>query len=100
MVKQILHIILLLMTVQVVAQENLDADRPGETKTPELVKGNHLQVELGFRKEKLSEQQFLYQHPSAGVRFGLFNAIELRMDVISQTIRDEVNKETLHGLPP
>jgi hypothetical protein len=100
MVKLLPAIALLIISVHASGQDKLDAERPGETKTPELVKGNHLQAEIGFRKEKLSENENLYQHPDAILRFGLFNAIELRMNVTSQTIRDDISKQTQNGFKP
>jgi hypothetical protein len=82
------------------SQEKLEADRPGESRTPELVKGNHFQGEFGFRKEKLDAGIHLYHHPSARIRYGLFNAIELRAEITSQTLRNSVSKETRNGLAP
>jgi hypothetical protein len=100
MVKALLNMVFLLIAAGAAGQENLDADRPGESRTPELVKGNHLQIEAGIRKEKISGDQMLYQHPSATLRFGLFNAIELRMDLLSQTIKDDLSKQNRSGLTP
>lgn len=100
MAKLLLHIACLLIAMQIAAQEKLEADRPGETRNPELVKGNHFHVEAGLRKEKLSDDQRLYQHPSATLRYGLFNAIELRMEMISQTLRNRETKHQSNGLLP
>lgn len=100
MVKALLNMAVLLISLGVAGQENLDPDRPGETRTPELVKGNHLQIEAGVRKEKIAKKQFLYQHPTVSLRFGLFNAIELRMDMLSQTIKDDVSKQNRSGITP
>jgi hypothetical protein len=100
MVKIISAFALLTLSLQVCGQDRLDPERPGETKSPELVKGNNLQTEIGFRTEKINENENLYQHPNATVRFGLFNAIELRMNVISQTIRDNLNKQSENGFKP
>lgn len=82
------------------AQDKLEADRPGESRSSELVKGNHLQVETGFRMEKLEDKIHLYQHPRTTFRYGLFNAIELRAELTSQTIRNKVSKERVNGLKP
>src|SRR5687768_3687606 len=98
--KALLNIILLSSTLHGFSQDQLNPDRPGETKTPELVKGNNLQFEVGFMKEKMNEIQNLYQHPEAVLRYGLFNALELRMRLVSQTIRDKVSKDNLKGLTP
>jgi hypothetical protein len=100
MVKFLSIIVCFFVALHSVAQDRIDAERPGESKSPELVKGNHLQVETGLRSEKIADRQFLYQHPSIAVRYGLFNAIELRMDVVSQTIRDNIQKESLNGFKP
>lgn len=100
MIKYLSIVAFLIVALHSAAQEKIDAERPGESKSPELVKGNHLQVETGFRSEKLADRQYLYQHPTMAVRFGLFNAIELRMDVVSQTIRDNIRKERLNGFKP
>jgi hypothetical protein len=100
MYKAFLNIALFFLCFQVVGQDNLESDVPGETKSPELVKGNNLQIETGFRKEKLNDGVHLYQHPEVRVRYGLFNALELRMEATSQTIRNTVSKESLTGFKP
>lgn len=100
MVKAYFNIALILLSFQAQSQVKIDAERPRETKSPDLVKGNNLQIETGFRKEKLEEQQYLYQHPSVNIRYGLFNALELRMELASQTIRNKVSKESKTGFIP
>jgi hypothetical protein len=99
-VKAIFYIIFLLPAIHGYGQEYLNPDRPNASKTPELVKGNNLQLEVGFMKEKINGGQNQYQHPQALLRYGLFNALELRMEVVSQTIKDNVSKSTLKGLAP
>jgi len=98
--KALFNIIFILTALKGFGQDQLNPDRPGETKTPELVKGNNLQLELGFRKEKKDETQNLYQHPEAILRYGLFNALELRMELVSQTIKDNSGKDNLTGITP
>ena len=98
--KAFINIVFLLVAVKGYCQDQSNPDRPGETKTPELVKGNHLQVEAGFRKERIENAQYLYQHPDGVLRYGLFNALELRMELTSQTIRDKITKEESKGLTP
>ena len=94
------NIALLLLSLHAAGQDKLEPDRPGETKSPELVKGNNLQLETGFRREKIEEDVHLYQHPSATLRYGLFNALELRMELISQTIRNNIVNKRLAGFKP
>lgn len=94
------YIIFLLITFHGFGQDQINPDRPGETRTPELVKGYNLQAEVGFRKEKLEEGSYLYQHPEAPLRFGLFNALELRVRLASQTIKDDISKVKLKGVTP
>jgi hypothetical protein len=98
--KSYINIIFLLSAIQGYGQETLNPDRPGETKSPELVKGNNLQIEVGLRKEKIEEAQYLYQHPKVVLRYGLFNALELRMEVMSQTIKNNISKNNLKGFTP
>jgi len=98
--KALFNIIFILTSIKGFGQDQLNPDRPGETKTPELVKGNNLQLELGFMKEKIDETQTLYQHPEAILRYGLFNALELRMELVSQTIKDNSGKDNLNGITP
>lgn len=100
MLKVFIHIALLIITIRVAGQDKLEADRPGETRSPELVKGKHFQGEAGFRREKLSENNYLVQHPVATLRYGLFNALEFRMEVTSQTIKNEFDKQSINGLKP
>lgn len=100
MYRACINIVFLLITFRGFAQEQLNPDRPGETRTPELVKGYNLQAEVGFRKEKIENANYLYQHPEAILRFGLFNALELRVKLASQTIKDNVSKTKLKGITP
>jgi hypothetical protein len=98
--KAICQIICLLLVVHGYGQDYLNPDRPSESKTPELVKGNNLQLEVGFKKEKVSGAENMYQHPHALLRYGLFNALELRMELVSQTMKDNVSKKSLKGITP
>jgi len=98
--KTYIYIIFLLTTFNGFGQDQLNPDRPGESRTPELVKGYNLQAEVGFRKEKIQEAQYAYQHPEAILRFGLFNALELRMKLVSQTFKDKVSKTSQNGIAP
>lgn len=100
MLKARINIIFLLLTFHAVGQDQLNTDRPGESRTPELVKGYNLQAEVGFRKEKIGEANHLYQHPEALLRFGLFNALELRVKLASQTIKDNITKAKSKGITP
>lgn len=100
MYKWLFYIVLLMPSASVFAQDQLNPERPGETRTPELVKGYNLQAEVGFRKERLDESHYQYQHPEALLRFGLFNALELRMELTSQTLKDNINKKTTSGIAP
>ena len=50
--KTYFNIIFLLASVHGYSQDQLNPDRPGEGKSPELVKGNNLQLEMGFRERK------------------------------------------------
>lgn len=99
-VKVLLQISFLLFAVRGYGQDYVNPDRPGESKTPELVKGNNLQLEAGFKKEKINGTETMYRHPHAILRYGLFNALELRMEAVSQTIKDNVSKNSLKGLTP
>jgi hypothetical protein len=98
--KAFLNIILLLITFRGFSQDMLNPERPGESRTPELVKGNNLQFEVGFMKEKIDENLNLYRHPEGLLRYGLFNALELRVRLVSQTIKDNASKNSLKGLAP
>ena len=100
MVKSLTVILCLFLVVHGYGQAYLNPDMPNERKTPELVKGNNLQVEAGLMKEKINGSQTLYQHPHALFRYGLFNALELRMEIVSQTIKDNISKESAKGLTP
>ena len=98
--KILFYLILSFVGFPALAQNKFEADRPGESRSSEVVKGNHLQAEFGLRKEKLSDQVYLYQHPTALLRYGLFSAIELRVEAASQSIRNELNKRGSDGLLP
>lgn len=100
MYKWLFYIALFFPAAGTLAQDQLNPERPGETRTPELVKGNNLQAEVGFRKEREDPSHYMYQHPEALLRFGLFNALELRMELTSQTLKDNINKKTSSGIAP
>jgi len=100
MLRTSFYIVLLCCCMPALAQDKLETDRPGETRSAEIVKGNHFQAELGFRREKLDEEIYMVQHPTTTLRFGLFNALELRAEVTSQSIRDKLADEGRFGLLP
>ena len=62
MIKLLSAVAFLFVALHAAAQDRIDAERPGESKTPELVKGNHLQVETGFRSEKLGDNDYLAEY--------------------------------------
>ncbi len=64
-------IIWCILTVSVSGQQQkIQADRPGETLTPEITKKSFFIAEIGFDKKEQNKEDHSYYHPQAVFRFG------------------------------
>jgi len=62
------------------AQERIETDRPDQTETPFNVPKKYFQAEFGFNKENLTDYNYNLIHPTALLKYGLSNRIELRVE--------------------
>lgn len=68
-----------------VAQEKIETDRPDQTESPYTVPKKYFQAELGFNKENLNDGYYNLIHPTALLKYGLSNKVELRFASILKT---------------
>lgn len=80
---------------------DLQADRPDQTETPSLVPVKHFQMETGFAFE-FNENERNFSHPSALLKYGLMDNLELRVIVEAKTfkIEDESGEQGCSGMAP
>lgn len=68
-------------------EEKIQADRPGETLTPQLTKRGYFQVETGFEREQKNKTDYLVTHPEVLLKYGLSNRFELRAALFAESER-------------
>ncbi len=79
-------IIWCILTVSVSGQQQkIQADRPGETLTPEITEKSFFISEIGFDKKEQNKEDHSYYHPQAVFRFGLSKQLELRAELTVET---------------
>jgi len=97
--KPLLLNLLLACSTTVIAQDKIEAERPGETQSARLVQTGKFQTEIGFARKKTGPD-ITWQEPQALFRYGLFSKLELRLDVTVEK-EDLISKnESRRGLLP
>lgn len=84
-------VILLCISLEAIAQEAIQLDRPDQTETPAIVPKNYLQFESGFLYEKENLTNYSMQIPSVLWKYGISDKTELRL--ITE-LEYEVNQQT------
>ncbi len=88
------------------AQENrIQTDRPDQTENPFVVPPNSFQFEAGFVLEKTTQDGITIKnlsYPSALLRYGIMNNLELRMEVEHVNVTTEANglSSSINGITP
>ncbi|HYH15087.1 MAG TPA: hypothetical protein VD794_07705, partial [Flavisolibacter sp.] len=93
-------LLLTLCSCMLYAQDKIEAERPGETQTPPTLSKKQLQLEVGFQKKQQNNEDHIFQHPEALLRFGLTDKIELRSRILAETQRLYTKQEIHHGIDP
>ncbi|MGV3527283.1 MAG: transporter [Flavisolibacter sp.] len=70
----------------------IDTDRPDQTESAFLVPKKFFQAELGLLKETDADKNYVITHPSALLKYGLSDRVELRLQATPQTTYQ-------HGVP-
>ena len=78
--KKYLLIAGILITATAFGQDDkIDADRPTEAQSAQVVSPGTFQAELGVRKQQEQGSDVSWQYPEALFRYGLFDRVELRL---------------------
>lgn len=101
MMKYVLVAIGIVCTATAFGQENkIEADRPTEAQSAEVVSKRTFQTELGVRKEQENGRDFSWQYPDVLLRYGLIDRVELRLHTTIQTQRYHTKNEFTDGITP
>lgn len=75
--------LLLLISAEGYGQQTgkIDTDRPDQTESTFIIPRNYFQAELGFNKENYRYDNYLLKHPTALMKYGLSNRLELRLEM-------------------
>lgn len=60
--------------------EKIETDRPDQTETPYIVPHKYFQGEFGFNREAYANDVTQFLHPTALLKYGLTNRVELRLE--------------------
>jgi hypothetical protein len=82
--RQIFFLAIFLQAIICRAQEAIEAERPSESQTTQLVPKGKLQVEAGFEKSWENESGYTLQIPELMLRYGLLKKLELRLSLINE----------------
>ncbi|MBX0332257.1 transporter [Pontibacter sp. HSC-14F20] len=69
------------------AQEELSADRPDNSQGPGIISRGYVQLEAGYNYQKLNANIRTYAYPTALLRIGLLEGVELR---VQGAVKDSV----------
>lgn len=92
--KSICVILLVLLSEKVISQELIQTDRPDQTEGVFIVDKNTLQVETGFFAGKNQDGTYNYLIPTALLKFGINEHLEL------QSLIDIININGKYGFSP
>ena len=85
---------LLLISISCYSQkEPIEADRPDQTETPEIVPKDMFQVESGFTFQKNNSKNATFSMPSTLWKYGVSKNIELRVITEFVIEKEETQKE-------
>lgn len=82
--------------------EKIETDRPDQTESPFVVPRNYLQGEFGFNRINYEGEVQQYFLPTALLKYGLSNRLELRVEATpyTETIRSVIDNEKSLKLEP
>lgn len=96
--KNLIFIVVLVFSTSCFCQSIIETDRPDQTETSSIVPKNKFQAETGIKHEKTDEEENEYVLPTSLLKFGLSDALELRVILEYGYVK---NKEGIeNGLKP
>lgn len=82
------------------AQDKIETDRPTKSLTAKTAGKQVLQMETGVRRDQENATDYSFKRPVADRRYGLFERLELRLNIAAETRRLYTEGETTDGLLP
>jgi hypothetical protein len=97
-----LTLLILLIGVQLQAQDRIDTDRPDQTESAVLVPKNYFQGEFGIGKENFEGENYNLIHPTFLLKYRLSKRFELRLESqwMSEYVQLIPNPKTTTALVP
>lgn len=80
--------------------KKIEADRPGETQTPNTVSKGYFQAEIGFEKEQQTKDDYTLLHPQMHLKYGLSKRFEIRAEITAESDKQSSSNEFTYGLNP
>ena len=97
----LLSLLLNAITLSAQAQEELNSDRPDNSQGPSVVSRGYVQVEAGFNYQKLDARTRTYAYPTALLRIGLLEGVELRLQgAVKDSVIENGTKRHIKGWGP
>jgi hypothetical protein len=82
-------------------QENIDADRPDQSQGPGVVPGGAVQLEAGFLYQKHSRLVRTHAYPTALLRVGVLEGMELRLQgALKDSVIENGTRRRVKGYGP
>ena len=98
--RNVLFLLLSLGSLNVYSQDKIEAERPNESITPKTLSRNTFQAEFGVRRTRSDEDDKVWRHPNALLRFGLLDKLELRLESSFENQRLYSENKIRKGLRP
>lgn len=82
-------------------REELNADRPDNSQGPSVVSRGYVQLEAGYNYQKLNTRIRTYAYPTALLRVGLLEGVELRLQgAIKDSVIENGTRRHIKGWGP
>ncbi|HYO21734.1 MAG TPA: transporter [Flavisolibacter sp.] len=81
-------------------EEKIQADRPGETLTPQLTKTGWFQLETGFEKKQENKDDYSLMHPELQIKYGLSRRFEIKAELTAESEKQNSTGKFQYGLKP
>lgn len=73
-------ILLSFVSINLFAQDKIEAERPDESITAKTLEKKTFQAEIGFRRTKPDGQDKVWRNPNILLRYGLLEKLEIRLE--------------------
>ncbi|MDO6391688.1 transporter [Pontibacter sp. BT731] len=82
-------------------QEELNTDRPDQSQGPSVVSRGYVQLEAGYNYQKLNATTRTHAYPTALLRFGLLENVELRLQgAVKDSVIENGTERHIKGWGP